>query len=113
LEPRRGFFHLMETLSDAYAAKILAAAPQEPLTTARLSRACGIPIAAAYRRIQTLESASLLSREEGPTGRDGRKIVRYRTLVRFVALVFQNGQFHARVELGDGAAPEDASDVTP
>jgi hypothetical protein len=98
-------------LADDYSQKILAYTYSSPVSAQRLSKMCGIPIAACYRRIHDLENVGLISIDREKEVYKGRKVRLYRCKLRTAVIRFSNGRFVLKYDVwpengngGDGHA---------
>ena len=89
-------------LMDEYAMKILMAAYNKDVTALDLSRNFEIPIAACYRRINSLESAGLLEMAGEREGRYGKKVKYYRAKLKSATITFLNGKMVAKFTFKSG-----------
>ncbi|HEV8594435.1 MAG TPA: winged helix-turn-helix domain-containing protein [Thermoplasmata archaeon] len=103
LSPASDAFRLSGILSDEYSARIVLGTAQKPVSALYVSRKWGIPIAACYRRLRDLEAAGLIASEPGPAARNGRRTVLYRSRVRSLQVLFEEGRFRVHVDLGSGS----------
>ena len=85
-------------LADDYSQKILVNTYSTPMSAQKLSRICGIPIAACYRRIHELEQAGLISVDREKEVYKGRKVRLYKCLLRTATIKFMNGRFVVRYD---------------
>ena len=89
-------------IADEYAAKILAATYTIPKSAIRLSHDLGIPIAACYRRIRMLESASLIRCEERVLTQKGKRMSVYVSNLKNAFIFLENGKLRVRFEMKSG-----------
>jgi predicted ArsR family transcriptional regulator len=80
-------------LADDYSQRILAQTFNTPMSAQRLSRVCGIPIAACYRRIHDLETVGLIGIEDEMEVYKGRRVRMYKCRLRTATIKFANGRF--------------------
>jgi hypothetical protein len=80
-------------LADDYSQKILAYTYSSPVSAQRLSKMCGIPIAACYRRIHDLEHVGLISVDREKEVYKGRRVRLYRCKLKSAVIRFSNGRF--------------------
>lgn len=103
---------LSQTVMDAYAARILLGTSTTAASALDLSRRFGIPIAACYRRIRQLEGLGLVCRDGALPSRNGKGLQLFRSRVRSVRIVLEEGRLLARVEVDEvGSASGRASQV--
>ncbi len=107
-------------LADDYSQKILVNTYSSPMSAQKLSRVCGIPIAACYRRIHELEQAGLISVDREKEVYKGRKVRLYKCLLRTATIKFLNGRFVVRYDCqpenngGNGSElPQEVPQPTP
>ncbi len=99
-------------LADDYSQKILAYTYSSPVSAQRLSKICGIPIAACYRRIHELEQVGLIMVDREKEVYKGRRVRLYRCKLRSAVIRFSNGRFILKYDVwpengnsGEGHAP--------
>jgi hypothetical protein len=80
-------------LADDYSQKILAYTYSSPVSAQRLSKICGIPIAACYRRIHELEQVGLIMVDREKEVYKGRRVRLYRCKLRSAVIRFSHGRF--------------------
>jgi predicted ArsR family transcriptional regulator len=90
---------MSQYVMDAYAARILLATFDRPVSALELSRKFGIPIAACYRRIRELESMGLVFCESSAPSRNGKGLQLFRSCLKSVRISLEEGLLRARVEL--------------
>jgi len=91
-----------QLITDEYAAKILVATYSKARDALDLSRNLGIPIAACYRRIHSLEDAGLLHCEETVMGEMGKAVRRYRSNLKNAYIFFERGKLKVKFQLISG-----------
>ena len=89
-------------IADEYAAKILAATQTTPKSALRLSHDLGIPIAACYRRIRTLESANLIKCEQRVLTQKGKRMSVYISKLKNAFIFLEYGTLKVRFEMKSG-----------
>jgi hypothetical protein len=89
-------------ISDEYSAKILMATYLRPKNAIELSQRLGIPMAACYRRIKTLELAGLLQCVGRSLTQKGKRISNYNSQLKDAQINFENGQMTVRFGLKSG-----------
>ncbi len=99
-----------QIITDEYAAKILVATSRKGKHAIELSQTLGIPIAACYRRIHTLEKAGLLKCTEVVTGKKGKPIKLYKSLLKRAFVYFERGKLRVRFEFATGKVEEFGTD---
>ncbi len=99
-------------LADDYSQKILAYTYSSPVSAQRLSKICGIPIAACYRRIHELEQVGLIVVDREKEVYKGRRVRLYRCRLRSAVIRFSNGRFILKYDVwpengngGEGHSP--------
>ena len=85
-------------ISDEYAASILRATYQHPMSVQQLSRKCDIPIAVAYRRIGEMEEIGLVRCVRQEEVYRGKKVKFFSCAVRLVKYSFEQGDFSIEVD---------------
>ena len=101
--------HALETsklLTEEYSAKILLATMGRPKSAFELSEKLGIPIAACYRKIRSLESAGLLLCAERRLTQSGKRMSMYKAKVLNAQIVFEKNKIRARLEMIDGTTED-------
>lgn len=100
---------LSQTVMDPYAARILLGTSSASASAIDLSQRFGIPIAACYRRIRALQEMGLVFCERELPSRNGKGLQLFRSTVRSVRVVLEEGKLRARVVLGrpGASAPEE------
>ncbi|MBI5000544.1 MAG: winged helix-turn-helix transcriptional regulator [Euryarchaeota archaeon] len=91
-------------LSDEYSAKILIATYLRPKNAIELSQRLGIPMAACYRRIRTLERAGLLQCVGRSLTQKGKRISNYVSQLKDAQITLENGQLRVRFGLKSGTS---------
>jgi Winged helix-turn-helix DNA-binding len=92
---------LSQHVMDAYAARILLATFDRSVSALELSRKFHIPIAACYRRIRDLETMGLVYCESSTPSRNGKGLQLFRSRLKSVRVVLEEGRLKARVELNE------------
>ncbi len=82
---------ILEILSDKYSLQIVQSLSTEPSTIPQLGRKLNIPMAACYRRVNTLLNQGLIQ-EEGVNSRTKRKSVIYSTNIFKLDISFGSGK---------------------
>jgi predicted ArsR family transcriptional regulator len=106
--------HALETsrlLTEEYSAKILLATMGRPKSAFELSEKLGIPIAACYRKIRSLEDAGLLICSERRLTQAGKRISLYKARVRNAQIVFEKNKIRAKLEMIDGTTEDYNYDI--
>jgi predicted ArsR family transcriptional regulator len=106
---RQEQMHALETsklLTEEYSAKILLATMGRPKSAFELSEKLGIPIAACYRKIRSLESAGLLLCAERRLTQSGKRMSMYKAKVLNAQIVFEKNKIRARLEMIDGTTED-------
>ncbi len=99
-----------QTVMDEYSARILLGTMEQAASALDLSRRFGIPIAACYRRIRQLEAMGLVYCERALPSRNGKGLQLFRSRLRSMRIVLEEGRLRARVEV---AQPAEASTGPP
>jgi len=94
---------LSQTVMDEYSARILLGTMEQAASALDLSRRFGIPIAACYRRIRQLEAMGLVVCERALPSRNGKGLQLFRSRLRSMRIVLEEGRLRARVEVGEPA----------
>lgn len=82
---------ILEILSDKYSLQIVQSLSVEPSTIPQLSRKLEIPMAACYRRVNTLLNEGLIQ-EDGVNSRARRRSVLYSTNISKLDISFGSGK---------------------
>ncbi len=82
---------ILEILSDKYSLQIVQSLSVEPSTIPQLSRKLEIPMAACYRRVNTLLNEELIQ-EEGVNSRAKRRSIIYSTNIFKLDISFGSGK---------------------
>ncbi len=83
----------LEILADSYAKRILVGCYQKAKPVQELSWKYDIPIAAAYRKIHSLEKAGFLETSGKKRSRRGKKVKLYKTVLEKAVVLFEKGEF--------------------
>jgi len=106
--------HALETsklLTEEYSAKILLATMGRPKSAFELSEKLGIPIAACYRKIRSLEEAGLLVCAERKLTQSGKRMSMYKARVMNAQIIFEKNKIKARLEMIDGTTEDYNYDI--
>ncbi|MCU0861399.1 MAG: helix-turn-helix domain-containing protein [Methanomassiliicoccales archaeon] len=106
--------HALETsklLTEEYSAKILLATMGRPKSAFELSEKLGIPIAACYRKIRSLEDAGLLVCAERRLTQSGKRMSMYKARVMNAQIIFEKNKIKARLEMIDGTTEDYNYDI--
>ena len=90
-------------LTDPYAVRILTSISRLAKSPQQISEECGIPIAACYRRIKTLEKAGFIKCSERPLTREGKRIRMYICQIFNAKIFFEEGKFKVNFQFVDGS----------
>ena len=93
-------------ITDEYSAKILLATFRRPKHAIELSQKLGIPIAACYRRIKSLEKANLIQCVERVLTQKGKRISVYISQLKNAYIFMENGQMKVRFDMKNGTSEE-------
>lgn len=85
-------------IADEYAARILRATYQHPMSVQQLSIRCDIPIAVAYRRIGEMEENGLVRCVRQEEVYRGKKVKFFSCAVKLVKYSFEQGDFSIEVD---------------
>jgi len=106
--------HALDTsklLTEEYSAKILLATMGRPKSAFELSEKLGIPIAACYRKIRSLEEAGLLVCAERKLTQSGKRMSMYKARVMNAQIIFEKNKIKARLEMIDGTTEDYNYDI--
>ncbi len=95
-------FELSQTVLDPYSARILLGTCRGAVSALDLSHRFGIPIAACYRRIRQLERIGLVYCERALPSRNGKGLQLFRSRLKSVRVILEEGQLKAVIILEDG-----------
>ena len=93
-------------ITDEYSAKILIATFRRPKSAIELSQKLGIPIAACYRRIRSLERANLIQCVERLLTQKGKRISVYISQLKNAYISIEDGQMKVRFDMKNGSSEE-------
>ncbi len=93
---------LSQRVMDPYSARILLGTSEHAVSALDLSHRFQIPIAACYRRIRQLEQLGLVYCERALPSRNGKGLQLFRSRLRSVRIVLEEGKLKARIILDDG-----------
>lgn len=99
-----------QLLTDEYSAKILLATYKRRISAQEISQKYGIPIAACYRKIRTLEQAGLIECVDRILTQKGKRKNLYTSCLRNAYIFFENGKLRARFQLATGAIKDFGGD---
>ncbi len=89
-------------IADEYAVKILVATHRRPKGAIELSQKLGIPIAACYRRIKSLEENNLLHCVERVLTQKGKRMSVYISNLKNAYVYLDDSELKVRFELTNG-----------
>ncbi len=93
---------LSQAVLDPYSARILLGTCRGSASALDLSRRFGIPIAACYGRIRQLERMGLVYCERALPSRNGKGLQLFRSRLKSVRVVLEDGALRAVIVLEDG-----------
>ncbi len=93
---------LSQAVLDPYTVRILLGTSHGSASALDLSRRFGIPIAACYRRIRELERIGLVYCERALPSRNGKGLQLFRSRLKSVRVVLEEGQLRTVIVLEDG-----------
>jgi hypothetical protein len=96
---------------DNYSAQIIFATDLRAKSAQTLSQGYGIPIAACYRRIKSLESIGVLVCTERFLNQKGKWVRLYQSKVREMDVRFEEGRMRVNITFRDGRTSEIGSGV--
>ena len=99
-----------QLLTDEYSAKILLATYKRRISAQEISLRYGIPIAACYRKIRTLEEAGLIQCVDRILTQKGKRKNLYTSCLKNAYIFFENGRLRARFQLATGAVRDFGGD---
>ena len=89
---------LLEILSDKYCRAIIESIADKSKSVIEITSETKIPMSTVYRRIQTLHDNKLLATSGTITG-DGKKLFLYKSKVKGIRSVFNNGKIEVELIL--------------
>lgn len=101
-----------QLLTDEYSAKILLATYKRRISAQEISQRYGIPIAACYRKIRTLEEAGLIQCVDRILTQKGKRKNLYTSCLKNAYIFFENGRLRARFQLATGVVKDFGGDWT-
>jgi len=99
-----------QLLTDEYSAKILLATYKRKISAQEISGKYGIPIAACYRKIRTLEEAGLIECVERVLTQKGKRKNLYTSRLKNAYIFFENGKLRDRFQLATGVVKDFGGD---
>ena len=99
-----------QLLTDEYSAKILLATYKRRISAQEIRQRYGIPIAACYRKIRTLEEAGLIVWVDRILTQKGKRKNLYTSCLRNAYIFFENGRLRARFQLATGVVKDFGGD---
>ena len=98
--------NMAQILGDTYSKAILTSTHSKPKTALEIAEVHGIPIAACYRRIKTLEEMGFIHRDEQILTQKGKRRWSYISNIYKIELFYTGGKISARCELRNGYVNE-------
>ncbi len=92
--------NLLEILSDKYCRDIIGSITHKPKSVIEITEETKIPMSTVYRRIQTLHDNKLLA-TSGTITEDGKRLFLYKSKVKGIQSVFNNGVTEVGLILND------------
>jgi hypothetical protein len=94
-----------KVLSDGNALKIIAATQRRPCTAQELSEELDTPLAGTYKKIKELEQSGLIAPLDRMLTSYGKRVTRFRSLVRGFYVEFHNNELRVTLELDNEDMP--------
>ena len=94
--------NMAQILGDGYSKAILTSTHMKPKTALEIADMHGIPVAACYRRIKTLEEMGFLYRDEQILTQKGKRRWSYISNIHKLEIFYSEGKISARCELRNG-----------
>lgn len=94
-----------KVLSDENALKIIAATQKRPRTAQELSEELGSPLAGTYKKIKELENSGLIAPLDRMLTSQGKRVTRFKSLVRGFYVEFHNNELRVTLELDNTIMP--------
>jgi ribosomal protein S25 len=101
-----------QLLTDEYTAKILLATFKRKMSAQEISSRYGIPIAACYRKIRSLEEIGLLECVERILTQKGKRKNLYTSRLKNAYVFFEGGKLRVRFHLTTGVIKDFGGDWT-
>ena len=90
-------------LTEEYSIQVLVALIGLPKSVNELSEKLGIPIAACYRRVRSLEKAGLLYCVERGLTQKGKRVCLYKAKIRNGTISLEKNKVRVRLDMIDGS----------
>jgi len=94
--------NMARILGDGYSKAILISTHIKPKTALEISEMHGIPVAACYRRIKTLEGLGFIHRDEQILTQKGKRRWSYISNIHRLEIFYSEGKLSAKCELRNG-----------
>ncbi len=94
--------NMAQILGDGYSKAILISTHLKPKTALEIADVHGIPIAACYRRIKTLEDLGFIHRGEQILTQKGKRRWSYISNIHSLQIYYSEGKLSAKCELRNG-----------
>lgn len=94
--------NMARILGDEYSKAILISTHLKPKTALEIADVHGIPIAACYRRIKTLEEMGFIHKEQQILTQKGKRRWSYISNIHKMEIFYSDGKISARCELRNG-----------
>ncbi|MGA2875313.1 MAG: hypothetical protein ABSE82_07215 [Nitrososphaerales archaeon] len=89
---------LVKAMADNYSSKIIFSIISEPLTIEEICHEQHIPVSTCYRKIRYLESNGIVRKFDTSISKEGRKFVRYISILKNATVNFGSMRFDVDVE---------------
>ena len=109
-DPAMSPLQASQLLTDEYSAKILLATYKRRISAQEISQRYGIPIAACYRKIRTLEEVGLIQCVDRILTQKGKRKNLYTSCLRNAYIFFENGKLRVRFQLATGVTRDFGGD---
>ncbi len=90
---------VVKALADEYSTKILLSIMAKPLSVVEICQIIDIPISTCYRRIRALEIGGIIRVERTIFTEDGKKFMRYASIIKNATISFDLGNLQVDVSL--------------
>ena len=104
-------FTLTQFVLDDYSMRILARIDLREASAVELSAACGIPIAACYRRLRKLERLGLVATARDERAPNGHRTRFFRSRLRSARIFLESGRLWARLDFLPGGPENERSET--
>jgi hypothetical protein len=101
-----------KALGNEYSRRILLSIIWKSLSAEEISQERNIPLSTCYRRIHALETSGIIRKDKTTISQDGKKLVRYISVLKNATINFESGKVAVEVSL-NGNLELDPSILAP